>query len=136
MDDLVVIILTLVVAVFGIIGQTRKKKLTGEQQQNVKEPASFWDMFENQINPEQQFTGINNFVDEQEPDELIVEDDRIDLAPPPQTYKFDAKNEGKSILKERVVSKVFKPKTTKPKKKKFPLRQAVIYSEILNRKYI
>ena len=130
MDDLVVIILTLIVAVIGIIGQTKKRKTTGQppQTQTGKSPQNFWDMLESQMDPEMQSV-------EMDPD-FPEEDEQVDVVPETIEYKFEAINEGISEFKEIDDQEIQVNDTSKAKKEKFPLKKAVIYSEILNRKYI
>lgn len=128
MDDLLVLILTLLVAAIGIIGQTKKRKAANQQPQTGKSPQNFWDILESQMNPE-----IQNV--EQEP-AFEVEDEPVDVVPQAREYNFEAENEGKSVLKENSVMETFDYEKQKSKKEKFPLRKAVIYSEILRRKYI
>ena len=128
MDDFVVIILTLVIAVIGIVGQTRKKKIVGQQPTTRRAPQNFWDILEAQMAPEPV-----EYV--QEP-ELEPENEIVDVVPDTPVYEFDAKNEGKRTMKEEVDSAIFVAGVKKIKKEKFPLRKAIIYSEILKRKYI
>ena len=128
MDDLVVIILTLLVAVIGIIGQTKKRKAAGQQPQPAKSPQNFWDMLESQLETE-------TLVEEQDTDHE-VEDERIDIVPQVPEYKFEADSEGVGRIKENAVSEISESEKQVSKKEKFPLRKAVIYSEILRRKYI
>lgn len=135
MDDLVIIILTLLVAGIGIIGQAKKRKTADQQPQAGKAPQNFWDMLESQIQPEQQYVEENDFIDDDAGD-FESEIDIVDVVPPAQTYTFNAKNEGKSRIKENTISEILEKETKKTKKEKFPLRKAVIYSEILKNKYI
>ena len=128
MDDLVVIILTLLVAVIGIIGQTKKRKAAGQQPQPAKSPQNFWDMLESQLDTE--------VIVEEHDTDFEVDDDRIDIVPQVQEYKFEADNEGINRNKENTVSEISEIEKQVSKKEKFPLRKAVIYSEILRRKYI
>ena len=126
MDDIVVIILTLLVAVIGIVGQTKKQRKTVRQQpKSGKSPQNIWDLLEAQMAPEQQ---------KYEP-EAEQDDDILDVIPDTPVYDFDANSEGKSVIKENAESVTSVEEIKKPKKEKFPLRKAVIYSEILNRKY-
>ncbi len=127
MDDLVVIILTLIILGAGAIGQLKKKKqipVAAEEAQ--KNPENIWDLLKQEVfspgpNEEQEY-----FNEEQE-ESIPYENE--------QGYKFEAKNEGgiliNNILKNQPAAKNIITK----KKERFPLRKAVIYSEILNRKY-
>ena len=128
MDDLVVIILTLLVAVIGIIAQTKKRKVVDQQPNTGNSPQNIWNILESQMAPEPQKY-------EPEP-EYEPEDEIVDVVPKTTFYEFDAKNEGKSAIKENADSKVLVNEFIKIKKEKFPLRKAIIYSEILRRKYI
>ncbi len=128
MDDIVVIILTLLVAVIGIVGQTKKRKAASQQPKTGNSPRNIWDLLEAQMAPEpQQY--------EPEP-EFEPEDEILDVVSKAPVYEFDVKSEGKSDIKKDTVSEISTDEIPKSKKEKFPLRKAVIYSEILNRKYI
>jgi archaellum component FlaG (FlaF/FlaG flagellin family) len=128
MDDLVVIILTLLIAGAGVLGQMKKKKQaatipTGQ----AKQPENIWDLFKEEAFPPILQPEAEYYLEE-EPESIPYENE--------QGYKFEAKNEGGKIINKEV-----KPETTiinsiKEKKEVFSLRKAVIYSEILNRKYI
>lgn len=108
MDDLVVILLTLLVAVIGIVGQSKKRKaasqrpVTGTPRQNV------WDLLESQIAPES---------GRYEPEaEFELDDEIVDSVPKTPVYDFDPKNEGKSMMKEQAGSSFFAEEIKKPKK--------------------
>lgn len=123
MDDLVVIILTLIIAAFGLFGQMKKKK----QSQPVKEgaqdqPENIWDMIQREMNPVPPIPQVEMEVDE-EPGPKI-------------TYNFEPKNEGSSEIDEKEVTEKPVIKYRKLSGEGFSLRKAVIYSEILNRKYL
>ena len=127
MDDLVVIVLTLLVAAIGIISQTKKRQAANKQPQPGKSPQNFWDMLESQMEPEKQ---------SYEPElEFEQEDETVDVVPKIPQYKFETENEGKSDLKEKITPDLLADKPHKTTREKFPLKKAVIYSEILNRKY-
>ncbi len=128
MDDIVVIILMLIVAVIGIVGQSKKRKAAIQQPKTGKPSQNIWDLLESQMAPEPQMV-------EPEPD-FEPEDEIMDVVPKTPVYEFDAKNEGKRLIKkEEKESPIFAHEIRKTKKEKFPLRKAVIYSEILKRKY-
>ena len=127
MDDLVVIILTLVIAGAGVIGQMKKKKQATSVPGEQKKPENIWDLFkEGAFQQAPQFEP-QHYIDE-EPESIPYENE--------QGYKFEAKNEGGLILNHRVKAKPIIKEAIKEKKEEFSLRKAVIYSEILNRKYI
>lgn len=125
MDDIIVIILTLVVAVVGIFNQQRKKKAA--QSSAVvenKKSVDFWDMFSEE-------TG-----GQEEVEPYHVESDEVSEEPEiKQEYQFVARTEGSSDLKKKVKVALKKKTQAKIEGEDFSLRKAVIYSEILNRKY-
>lgn len=127
MDNIVAIILILLLAVIGIVGQTNRRKTASQQPKTDKSPQNIWDLLESQMAPEPR-------MEEPEP-EFDQEDDMVDVVPETPVYEFDAKNEGKGKVKEDAVSKISVQENQKTRKEKFPLRKAVIYSEILKRKY-
>jgi hypothetical protein len=123
MDDVIVIILTLIFIVASFFGQKKKKPPVPQTEQKA-ENENFWEMLNEEWKEAQQPV----VSPQQKPVEQQEQTDADS-----QPYTFDAENEGA----EMVSIKPKKEKTTiqKVKKKKFPLRDAVIYSEILNRKY-
>lgn len=126
MDDLVVIILTLVIAGFGLLGQIKKQKQNKPLPANENPPDSIWDLF----NPEGIASGkiAEPVFDEAEPDDIFEP-----VVTP--SYKFKAENEGISEVKEKPVSKIMERNVRNHNQESFSLRNAVIYSEILNQKY-
>ncbi len=133
MDDLVVIILTLLVAVVGALSQRKKRQQTTQAppQEGEKQPMDFWDMIMEQQNQPQQYREPQPYFEEEDEEpEPVVE------APKKPEYTFSAGDEGRSGIQEEL------KKSLEPKSKKvmvdgedFSLRKAVIYNEILNRKY-
>lgn len=125
MDDLIVIILTLVIAAFGALGQVRKKK---QQQQAVTEnqPEDIWDFFQSEEEPKPVFNE-DEFIGETFEEEM--ESVKMPL------YTFTPKEEGETASKAKPVLKPMERITPAKRKEVFSLRNAVIYSEILNRKY-
>lgn len=134
MDDLVVIILTILVAIVGVISQRKKRQeanTTQTQGEANKQPADFWDMIMEQQEQPQQYRTPEPYIEEvDEKPEPVVE------RPEKPKYSFTAEKEGSSDLKEAL------KKSLEPKSKevmvdgeRFSLRKAVIFSEILNRKY-
>jgi len=127
MDDLIVVILTLLIAGAGAIGQLKKKKEMTVAPEVQKNPENIWDLFKQEVFAPELNKEPEYFDNDSEESEPYVNE---------QGYKFEAINEG-GLLNDndiKVQSPVITP-TTKTKVK-FPLRKAVIYSEILNRKYI
>ncbi|WP_167610307.1 hypothetical protein [Maribellus sediminis] len=137
MDDLIVIILTIVVAAIGIIGQRNKKKaaqVNGTPGEAPKQqPMDFWDLIMNEENRATQFQPQAYYEEE---DEIIEEQKQPPVVEKPRQYEFAADNEGRSDIEEEL-RKALEPRARKLKieGEEFSLRKAVIYSEILNRKY-
>ncbi len=127
MDDLIVIILTLIIAGAGVIGQIKKKKQETSVPGEQKSPENIWDLFkEDAFLQSSQTQQVYNR--DEEPESVPYENE--------QGYKFEAKNEGGVIIKNSVKTEPTVKDSFKDRKEGFSLRKAVIYSEILNRKYI
>ena len=131
MDDLVVLILTLIIVVLGAIGQFKKKKPAPANETQKSSSEDFWDM----LTSEQEFVA-------QQP-EVTPAAEPIQPEPVPETpkYTFTPENEGISDLtktddltKQSIYTDE-EEKTGKTDTEKFSLRKAIIYSEIINRKY-
>ena len=127
MDDLVVIILTLIIAAIGIIGQAKKKKQVSVAPEKQKNPENFWDLFR-----EEPFDSVQK----EEPEYLIVDQEEVVPYENEQNYSFDAKNEGGKLINNELKAETPAREIIKKKVEGFSLRNAVIYSTILNRKYI
>ncbi|WP_320110519.1 hypothetical protein [Draconibacterium orientale] len=129
MDDIVVIILTLIVAVFGILNKTRKKNAApGESASGAGSAQDFWEMLmdDNENVPRQ-------------PEPPVVHHDVVEEEPVQQArpaYQFSTETKKSAPLKR----KMQRAKKTKKQSlllgEKFSLKKAVIYSEIINRKYV
>lgn len=126
MDDLIVIILTLLVAGFGLWGQTRKRKQIAGDDGNARDPESLWDLLEKEMEeplPASRFMGVEEAA---EP---------VDVVPEQHEYRFEPVEEGElQIQRTREMENNNEP--IKKKSREFSLKKAVIYSEILNGKYI
>ncbi len=118
------------VAVVGAFGQRKKQKnrqAVGKTQS--KQPMDFWEMLREQSREN---------VPSAEPEQVFeAEDESIDVVPKQEpVYRFRPQNEGASNI---VPTRVEEPKKKERKVlidgEKFSLRKAVIYSEIMNRKY-
>lgn len=128
MDDLVVIILTLLIAGAGIIGQLKKKKQsTSTVPSENQTPEDIWSLFRQET-----FSPNLNA----EPEYLNIEQEESESFENEQNYQFEAKNEGGILINNEPKAKPVAKDIITKKKERFPLRKAVIYSEILNRKYI
>ncbi len=123
MDDFLVIILTLVIVGVGALGQLKKKKQAAANPLQPKQANNFWDLLNEEATiPDQR--EAPGFVEEKK--SQPVRD--VNLS----SYRF---NEGRSGLSKGTTKKTVKLKTKQKVAKGFSLRKAVIYSEILNRKY-
>ncbi len=122
MDDLIVIILTLIIAVVGVLGQIKKKKQIPAGTDGEETKENIWDLIQGEINKPVQTPNVD-----------LIEDgnERVE----PQLYQFEAKSEDLSTT-QKESEETISEKSDKPEKEKFSLRKAVIYSEILNTKYI
>jgi len=127
MDDLVVIILMLIFAGVGIIGQMKKKKQIPVAPGAQKNPENFWDLFRQEAFPS---------VPREESEYVEIEQEEPVPYVNEQKYNFKAKNEGAAMISNKLKNKPEPDDITTKKKEEFSLRKAVIYSEILNRKYI
>ena len=126
MDDLIVIILTILIAGAGAIGQLKKKKQIPAAAEEPKKPENIWDLFREETLLHELKTEPEYFeMDQQESEPYENE----------QGYNFAANNEGGILINKEVKIQPVVKETAVKRKERFPLRKAVIYSEILNRKY-
>lgn len=142
MDDLIVIILTLIFAVAGIFGQMKKKQAqnqAGDQggpqpETESNDPDNFWDFLEPESNQNYREQGpIPAPSPKQKQPVQTVAEEPVQKKP---KYQFKAENEGASIYENDLTSDTNTITNVRKKRKdRFPLKKAVIYSEILNRKY-
>ncbi|WP_297086814.1 hypothetical protein [uncultured Draconibacterium sp.] len=129
MDDVLVIILTLVIAVFGALNQKRKKKAAGANNAvpPKKESQNFWDMLMDQ---EEEL-----ITERQEPfEEELVQPEPKTIERP--VYDFKADREGAKSIRKPMKSVRENKKRKLVMGEEFSLKKAVIYSEIINRKYV
>jgi hypothetical protein len=122
MDDLVVVIITLLIAGAGAIGQIKKKREIPVVPGVQKNPENIWDLFKQEA-----FAPVIN----KEPEYFVEDREESKPSENEQGYKFEANSEGGTLINIQPAVN----NTVTKKKEKFPLRKAVIYSEILNRKY-
>lgn len=142
MDDIFVIIVTLIIAVVGALNQKRKKKQG--QQAPVGEPTEepkqdIWDMLfdqgEQPIVPKPQYVDYEEEVEEKpKMEERPVFESSISSAQKTK-YDFRPKSEGVSAVSQEIEKKPLLKRKAKILGEDFSLKKAVIYSEILNRKY-
>jgi len=128
MDDLFAVILTLIIAVAGVFGQIKKKKLiqaSSAESQNT--PGDFWNLFNDDrveaYRTDDPYGDKEIFI--KEPGPAVNE----------QNYTFNAKNEGGKITESVAVKPSAGAKRQPIIRGKAQAKQAIIYSEILNRKY-
>jgi hypothetical protein len=126
MDDIIVLILTLIFIVAGIFGQMKKRQLPSPEPlpEEEQEKENFWDMLDEELEEEQprpQFKKTEYMGD--------------DYASQVTASKFQWDKEGRNFSHDLTKSDPIKHEFPAPKKKRFPLKKAVIYSEILNRKH-
>jgi hypothetical protein len=126
MDDLIVVILTLLIAGAGAIGQIKKKKEIPVSPAVRNNPGDIWDLFKQEVFAPEVQKKPEYFAEDSEESEPYINE---------QAYKFEPVNEGGTLINNQINIQPAVNKTITKRKEKFPLRKAVIYSEILNRKY-
>lgn len=129
MDDIVVIILTLIVALFGILNKKRKKDVApGEPGSSAGKTPDFWDML---------MDNNEDLPPSPQPQEIykeVVEEEPVRAAKPKFEYSTKAKKT--QPIKRKMKRAEKSKKRTQILGEKFSLKKAVIYSEIINRKYV
>jgi uncharacterized protein YneF (UPF0154 family) len=129
MEDYIVIILTIIILIVGAVGRNKRKNI--EQPAN-DEPAvsdNLWGLMDELgLQPTQQ--------------QIETIEEQVEIIRDPYenpSYDFTAKEEGASAFKNKEQKKAAQSDKIKKeeniKSERFSLRKAVIYSEILNRKY-
>jgi hypothetical protein len=131
MDDIIVLILTLIFIIAGVFGQMKKR-----QTNQGEEPEA-----DNRIeNPDRNvfWEHLHDDLDEPEPEKTVPVVQKLKRTKNiEQEYLFNVDDEGKRIFTRNKEKKVPVSVIVKSSKgKRFPLKKAVILSEILNRKYI
>ncbi len=131
MEDFIVIILTLIIVIIGAVGKTKRKNIQQPADNQKAQPGNLWD-FLNEFD-ENKVQQNREIIDEPVINQEIISE------PKTPVYNFTAKNEGGSKMNRDNSKAEEKPEETKTFKKRpdesFSLRKAVIYNEILNRKY-
>ncbi len=135
MDDSIVIILTLIIAGIGFFGKLKKKKPVQSGSQNPTPPEDFWDLIQGDQNLQNSTTNPELFdeMEYAEENEPVIEPQLKTTTP--SAYQFTQENEGASDIPDNLKQEGKKPQLKSKLRKNFSLREAVIYSEILNRKY-
>ena len=133
MDDIVVIILTILVVVIGALSQRKKRQQMEAAKKNpgapTRQPIDIWEILR------EQSTAKHPFDEEDEP---VVENWEKPIDTVPETkpaYQFNAKNEGQSDIRESTLEAPKRKHRVLIDGEKFSLKKAIIYSEIMNRKY-
>ena len=89
MDDLIVIIITLIIVVVGALGQIKKKKPLPQNPEQQNKPPGFWDLLKEEADyPGQQQEYTSN-------EEPATETDFHEEIP---DYQFTVNNEAKSVF--------------------------------------
>jgi len=123
MEDYIVIILTIIILVFGAIGRSKRKIPPQPQTQEPLESDDFWGVMEE--------LGIPQPA----PQRVVRNTEKVKIISVPEK-RVTVKKEESSMLKNNVVNaKLGINEDNTAKSKRFSLREALIYSEILNRKY-
>jgi len=125
MDDLIVLILTVIILVLGVIAQTKKKKPMQTDASQNNSSGSFWDLLQ----------GETEFIPQQPENVPPAEPVPTKTEPKESKYKFTPSNEGRAGVMKEVVENREVKKKEKILDENFSLRKAIIYSEIINRKY-
>lgn len=124
MDDLVVIFLTLIFIIAGLFGQRKKRQAEAEKKSGHQPSADdLWEMRDQ---------------DWEEPQVFVEGNEYPKMKPEPAVgHAFNPEKEGERTLVTTPRKETLADEAGKTEEKvKFSLRDAVIYSEILNRKYI
>ncbi|MCE4566012.1 hypothetical protein INQ51_16960 [Maribellus sp. CM-23] len=132
MDDLIVIILTILVAVVGALNQRKKKReAEASASEEAGQPTDFWEM----IMQQEERPPVYQTVPQEEDD---LYDEVVDTVPEPKpVYQFKAEAEGSSeVVGEKKILQREAKKRVMVDGEEFSIRKAIIYSEIMNRKYI
>lgn len=128
MDDLLVVILTLIIAGAGALGQLKKKKQApGGTAGNLNTPEDIWNLFKDDpvLSHLAEDPHGTKEVFVKEPGPAVNE----------QNYTFNQKNEGGKAIETIVAKTAVINQKKSVFKGNFSLRDAVIYNEILTRKY-
>jgi hypothetical protein len=125
MDDLVVIIMTIVIVGIGALGQLKKKKQAIANSLQPDQTEDVWDLVDEGT----------EFPVQKEPDFVKVKKPQPVIKNKDSLYNIKEEERRKAKLRDELAGKSLKIKAKQKALKDFSLRKAVIYSEILNRKY-
>ncbi len=129
MEDYFVIILTLIIAVVGALNSRKKKTANKAPTAGGSNPSSdLWNLIMNQEEQAEEEQG-RAYV---EPVQVMTEFESPEVK---QEYTFSPASEGKTDIPKAMEVKAKEKKKVLVDGEEFSLRKAVIYHEILNRKY-
>lgn len=126
MDDIVVIILTLAVAGIGLLGQLKKKKQNTTPPKQSGQPNNIWDLINKGFDAPAQEVHDDNY-EEKDTEQIIT--------PKTEYQKTSMESKRQSVMKDKLTEKAVRKKSKSKIMEGFSLRKAVVYSEIINRKY-
>ncbi len=140
MDDLIIIILTLIFAAAGVFGQMRKKaaeKDAGAPEKKPEAPDTFWDFLESEGESREEITSPPEEKFPETAEKAWQGSETAEMHETPAREKTSGWTSGSSPNLKDDAAEEKKTGTTEisPGKDRFSLKKAVIYSEILNRKY-
>ena len=128
MDDVIVLILTLIFIAAGIIGQMKKRKVEPIEQTKGEDDHNddFWETLDEEWTEPIKRT------------KKPVEMKQAEAVPSASQGEYQFKSGNKAVRTVSSFAKKDQPKKQPRagRKTRFPLREAVIYSEILNAKYL
>ena len=137
MDDILVVVVTIIVAGIGFISKLKKKKEQAPKTENLNTSKSFWDLIQGESEIPQTETVPDYYESEfEEEEEKQLERKYTEIKSKKSTYHSISSLKSNLHNKKEVVNKKKRTKLKNGLKENFSLRKAVIYSEILNRKYI
>lgn len=136
MDDLIVIILTILIVIIGALNQLKKQKQAAKQPEEKNPEPGIWEtLFDESEDVELQTVGQSMEV-QQEPFQLESTEPEI------TDYRFGQTEEGRTFLFQREPESSGEGENVQVADsliegigEEFTLRKAVVYSEILNTKY-
>jgi ABC-type transporter lipoprotein component MlaA len=129
METYIVIILTVIIFIISAVGKNNRKIILQQQNDEPYEPYNNRETTEEPVAYQSIYKPVDNSIEYKESIK----------APEEKTfYRFTPNEEGGSISRNSILKNELNLKKTNKdiKDRKFSLKKAVIYSEILNRKYI
>ena len=129
MENYIVIILMVIIFIASTVGKSKEKVILQQQNTEPDTPDNNRDTISESETVQSVYQPAYNFVKNRGSMKVLEEDN---------FYSFTPKEEGGSVSRDSISNKESNIKQTVKdiKARKFSLKKAVIYSEILNRKYI